>query len=162
MCRTAKEIREADFTCIALDEYISFRKREINGDKNSLAYFDVLRAEAEIENRITTLQIGEDMIEKFDEVKETISCVKEEVEVCEDNIGKVKDKLDNHLTDLKENPTMWQRIKEKPLKAFTWLSGIMVGYYIILSLVAEWIGFGNLLAYLISKLPVVGGAVPTP
>ena len=61
MCMKADEIRKSDYVCITLDEYIKKRRRQLEGNGDTFAEFDIIKTEAEIQNRITTIQIQQDL-----------------------------------------------------------------------------------------------------
>lgn len=153
MCRTSTEIRKSDFTCIALDEYIKFRKKQVNGDKESLAYFDVLRAEADIENRITTVQNREDMLQRFTGVSKQIKNVSTKVGQCKIDIDGVGQKLDDHIKEVESNPTLIAMAKEKPGKVLLNLTWIVMVYFIVFQMISYLVGFDNLLLGLINTIP---------
>ena len=115
MSRKPEEIRATDMTCIALDGYIEHRKKQVDGDKESLAYFDVLRIEAQISNRITNLQTKEDLVP-----------------------------LVEHTKECKENPSVVWLLKNKFPATFGILAGGLIFFYVVFHLIEYSIGFDEL------------------
>ena len=115
MARKADEIRAADMTCITLDKYIKHREKQVNGDKDSLAYFDVIRTEAEISNRITVLQTKEDLVPLVEHTK-----------IC------------------KESPSVLWLLKNKFLATFSIITAGLLLFYVVFHLIEYSIGFQEL------------------
>lgn len=116
MARKADEIRAEDMACIALDEFIDHRKKQVNGDKESLAYFDVIRTEAQILNRITVLQTKEDLVPLVEQTR-----------VC------------------KESPSILWLLKNKFLATFGIITSGLLLFYVVFHLVEYSVGFQELL-----------------
>lgn len=153
MCRTAEDIRHSDYTCIALDEYIQHRKKSVNGDKESLAYFDVLRAEAQIQNRIVTLQTQEDMLEKFKKTQTELVKISQTATGCKTEIKAVDEKLDIHIAECEKNPTLKKMMATEPKKVlihFTWISLV---YFILFHIAYEWVGLTGIIKGLLNHIP---------
>ena len=153
MCRTAEEIRSSDYTCITLDEYITHRKKQVNGDKESLAYFDVLRAEAEIQNRVITIQTKEDMDIQFKKASKDRTQMKR-------GLTAVTKGLKDHIEECKKKPTVTELIQEKPLKFWFWVTAINVAYFFVFHLIGGMVGFEQWLLAIISK--ITGVPIPAP
>ena len=61
MSDSAEKIRGEDYVCITLDRYITKRKRQSNGEDDAFIEFDIMKTEAEVQNRIGLVQIKQDM-----------------------------------------------------------------------------------------------------
>ena len=116
MSRKADEIRTTDMTCIALDEYIEHRKKQVDGDKESPAYFDVIQIEAQISNRITVLQTKEDLLPLAEQVKVT-----------------------------KDNPSVVWYLKNKFLTTTGIITGGLILFYVVFHLIEYSIGFDEII-----------------
>lgn len=148
MCKTAEEIRASDYTCITLDEFIRIRKKEVNGNKESLAYLDILRAEASIQNRITTLQTQEDMLSKFQSAEDALTNTNVKID------GLVT-KFDDHLEECVSNPTLQKKMRDSPAKFWGGFTLIFLGYFVVFRLIEIWIGLGEFLKALLNMIPGV-------
>jgi len=125
MCRTREEIIQTDPTLQDLCIFIEQQEEKLRQGKNGNTHFELAQARISLDTRIAQIQDREDTNEKLDEVEKKRA----------DNHKKLEEidtKLDLHIKDYTDHPSLRKAIAKEPLKTLLGLSGVIVTAYTVL------------------------------
>lgn len=129
MCRTREEIIQSRSDLQDLKFQIERLENKIEKEENGENLLNLREARVALNSAILQIQMEEDMHLKLDSAKE-------ERRNLSGKIDKVEGKLDNHIKDNKENPTLKKALADNPLKVIGSILGlalpIMVSVYLLL------------------------------
>lgn len=159
MCRSRQEIIDSEPTLQDLVLLINQQEEKLAKGENGEIHFELAQTRASLDTRIAQIQDREDIHAKLDDANTKRELIKRELkdqlEICETNIGGITTKLDVHIKDYVDHPSLRKTIAKSPWKTLTQLGSFIVATFVFLYVLVEAIsvvtGFHTFFEAVISK-----------